>query len=67
MTLLRRLNLSPSVARTDDAVTLKIRDARADAPIAGKRTDLRVGSNYSWNRGAAWRTKNRLLEKQAQH
>jgi Protein of unknown function (DUF2380) len=54
------------ITRTDYAVTFKLRDARTGAPIAVEQTDLRIGANYSWNRGAAWLIKNRLLEKQAQ-
>jgi len=54
------------ITRTDYAVTFKIRDARTGASIAVEQTDLRIGANYSWNRGAAWLIKNRLLEKQAQ-
>ncbi len=54
------------ITRTDYAVTFKVRDARTGAPIAVEQTDLRMGANYSWNRGAAWLIKNRLLEKQAQ-
>jgi hypothetical protein len=54
------------ISRTDYAVTFKIRDTRTGAPIAVEQTDLRMGANYSWNRGAAWLIKNRLLEKQAQ-
>ena len=53
------------ITRTDYAVTFKLRDARTGAPIAVEQTDLRIGANYSWNRGAAWLIKNRLLEKQA--
>jgi hypothetical protein len=66
MTLLRWPNLSPSIASIDCAVTFKIRDARTDAPIAVEQTDLRIGANYSWDRGAAWLITNRFLEKQAQ-
>jgi hypothetical protein len=54
------------ITRTDYAVTFKLRDTRTGAPIAVEQTDLRIGANYSWNRGAAWLIKNRLLEKQAQ-
>jgi hypothetical protein len=54
------------ITRTDYAVTFKLRDTRTGAPIAVEQTDLRIGANYSWNRGAAWLVKNRLLEKQAQ-
>ena len=53
------------ITRTDYAVTFKLRDARTGAPIDVAQTDLRIGANYSWNRGAAWLIKNRLLEKQA--
>ena len=53
------------ITRTDYAVTFKLRDTRTGAPIAVEQTDLRIGANYSWNRGAAWLIKNRLLEKQA--
>jgi Protein of unknown function (DUF2380) len=53
------------ITRTDYAVTFKLRDTRTGAPIAIEQTDLRIGANYSWNRGAAWLIKNRLLEKQA--
>jgi hypothetical protein len=54
------------ITRTDYAVTFKIRDTGTGAPIAVEQTDLRIGANYSWNRGAAWLIKNRLLDKQAQ-
>ena len=53
------------ITRTDYAVTFKLRDARTGAPIDVEQTDLRIGANYSWDRGAAWLIKNRLLEKQA--
>jgi uncharacterized protein DUF2380 len=53
------------ITRTDYAVTFKIRDTGTGAPIAVEQTDLRIGANYSWNRGAAWLIKNRLLNKQA--
>ena len=54
------------ITRTDYAVTFKLRDARTGSVLAVEQTDLRIGANYSWNRGAAWLIKNRLLEKQAQ-
>jgi hypothetical protein len=53
------------ITRTDYAVTFKLRDAKTGAPIAVEQTDLRIGANYSWNRGAAWLIKSQLLEKQA--
>ena len=54
------------VSRMEYGVTFRLRDARTDALISVERTDLRMGANYSWDRGAAWLIKNRLLEKQAQ-
>jgi Protein of unknown function (DUF2380) len=54
------------ITRTDYAVIFKLRDARTGALISVGQTDLRIGANYSWNRGAAWLIKNRLLEKQAE-
>ena len=53
------------ITRTDYAVTFKLRDAQTGSPIDVEQTDLRIGANYSWDRGAAWLIKNRLLEKQA--
>jgi hypothetical protein len=54
------------VSRMEYGVTFRLRDARTGALISVERTDLRMGANYSWDRGAAWLIKNRLLEKQAQ-
>jgi hypothetical protein len=54
------------ITRTDYAVTYRIRDARTGAVIAVEQTDLRIGADYSWNRGAAWLIKNRLLKDQEQ-
>jgi hypothetical protein len=34
-------------------VTFKLRDVRIGAPIDVEQTDLRIGANYSWNRGGA--------------
>jgi hypothetical protein len=54
------------VSRMEYGVAFRLRDARTGELISVERTDLRMGANYSWNRGAAWLIKNRLLEKQAQ-
>jgi hypothetical protein len=54
------------VSRMEYGVTFRLRDARTGAVLAVEQTDLRMGANYSWGRGAAWLIKNRLLEKQAQ-
>jgi uncharacterized protein DUF2380 len=50
------------VARTEYAVTFKLRDARSGAIIAVRQTDLRMGANVAWSRGARWLIENRLLE-----
>lgn len=47
-------------------VGFQIRDARNGAVIFNKQTDLRMGANYSWDRGAAWLIKNRVLNGQDQ-
>ena len=56
--------------RRGDRLTLgrlsKDRDARTGALVSVQQTDLRIGANYSWSRGAAWLVKNRLLDTQAQ-
>jgi hypothetical protein len=52
------------VSRTEYAVTYKIRDARSGAIVAVEQTDLRMGANVAWSRGARWLIENRLLESQ---
>lgn len=54
------------ISRMEYGVTFRLRDAQTGKLVAVERTDLRMGANYSWNRGAAWLIKNRLLEKRAQ-
>jgi Protein of unknown function (DUF2380) len=54
------------ITRTDYAVTYKIRDARTGALISVEQSDLRVGADYSWNRGAASLIKSRLLKDEEQ-
>ncbi|MGA7806316.1 DUF2380 domain-containing protein [Bradyrhizobium sp.] len=54
------------ISRTDYAVSYRLRDAHSGAVIAVAQTDLRIGANYSWDRGAAWLIRHRLLEKAAQ-
>jgi hypothetical protein len=53
------------VSRMEYGVTFQLRDALTGKLLSVERTDLRMGANYSWDRGAAWLVKNRLLEKQA--
>jgi hypothetical protein len=49
------------ITRTEYAVTFKIRDARSGAIVAVEQTDLRMGANVAWSRGARWLIENRLL------
>ncbi len=54
------------ISRTEYTVRFQIRDARTGNVIFNKATDLRMGADYSWDRGAAWLIKNRLLASQDQ-
>lgn len=51
------------IGRTEYAVTYKIRDARSGALVAVEQTDLRMGANVAWSRGARWLIQRRLLER----
>ena len=42
------------ITRMEYAVTYKIRDARSGALVDVKQTDLRMGANVAWSRGARW-------------
>jgi hypothetical protein len=53
------------ITRTDYAVTFRLRDAHTGELISVGQTDLRIGANYSWDRGAAWLIERRLLAKQS--
>jgi len=48
--------------RMEYAVTYRIRDARSGTIVAVEQTDLRMGANVAWSRGARWLIQNRLLE-----
>jgi hypothetical protein len=48
------------ISMTEYNVTFQIRDARTGNIISNVQTGLRMGADYSWNRGAAWLIKNRL-------
>ena len=50
------------ITRMEYAVTYKIRDARSGALVDVEQTDLRMGANVAWSRGARWLIENRLLE-----
>ena len=41
------------ISRTEYAVQFHIRDAHTGAMILARQSDLRIGADYSWNRGAA--------------
>ena len=49
------------ITRMEYAVAYKIRDARSGALVDVKQTDLRMGANVAWSRGARWLIENRLL------
>jgi hypothetical protein len=49
------------ISRTDYVVQFQIRDARSGELLLARTTDLRVGADYSWDRGTAWLIRNRLL------
>ncbi len=49
------------ISRTEYAVTYKIRDIRSGAIVDTEQTDLRMGANVAWSRGARWLIQNRLL------
>jgi Protein of unknown function (DUF2380) len=49
------------VTRTDYNVTYTLRDAHSGKVIDVEQTDLRIGANYSWPRGAASLIRNKFL------
>jgi hypothetical protein len=51
------------ISRTEYAITYRIRDVRSGALVDTGRTDLRMGANVAWSRGARWLIQNRLLER----
>ncbi len=50
------------ISRMEYTVRFEIRDARTGAVLFNQQTGLRMGAIESWNRGAAWLIKNRLLQ-----
>lgn len=50
------------ISRTDYAVRFQVRDARTGALVLARQSDLRLGADYSWSRGAAALIKYRLLD-----
>ena len=51
------------ITRMEYAVTYKIRDARSGGLVDVQQTDLRMGANVAWSRGARWLIQQRLLER----
>lgn len=51
------------ITRTEYAVTYKIRDVRSGGLVDVQQTDLRMGANVAWSRGARWLIQRRLLER----
>src|SRR5215211_3772676 len=51
------------ITRMEFAVNYKIRDARSGALVDVQQTDLRMGANVAWSRGARWLIERRLLER----
>jgi hypothetical protein len=51
------------ISRTEYQVRFQIRDAQTGAILSDEDSGLRMGADYSWNRGAARLVKDRLLEK----
>jgi hypothetical protein len=49
------------ISRTEYAVTYTVRDIRSGAIVDTGQTDLRMGANVAWSRGARWLIQNRLL------
>jgi len=52
------------ISRTEYAVGVQVRNTRDGAVIFNKQTDLRMGANYSWNRGVSRLIQNTLLASQ---
>jgi hypothetical protein len=56
------VGLVTRISRTEYTVRFKIRDASTGNVVFNQQTGLRMGAIESWDRGAAWLIKNRLLE-----
>ncbi|GEP12640.1 DUF3280 domain-containing protein [Methylobacterium gnaphalii] len=54
------------MSRTEYQVTYTMREAGSGRILAVEQTDLRIGADYSWHRGAAWLIKNKLLAQSTQ-
>jgi uncharacterized protein DUF2380 len=50
------------ISRTEYTVRFQVRDARTGALVIARQSDLRIGADYSWNRGAAALIEGSLLD-----
>lgn len=50
------------ITRTEYVVSFQLRDAKTGDVLAHRESDLRMGANYSWSRGARGLIKTYLLE-----
>lgn len=50
------------ITRTEYVVSFQLRDAKTGDILAHRESDLRMGANYSWSRGAVSLIKAHLLE-----
>ncbi len=50
------------VSMTEYTVRIEVRDARSGKMVANLFTDLRIGADYSWQRGVRWLIENRMLQ-----
>jgi hypothetical protein len=50
------------ITRTEFVVSFRLSDAKTGAVLAYHESDLQMGADYSWSRGAARLIKDRLLE-----
>jgi hypothetical protein len=55
------LGIVTRITRTDYVVSFLIRDARTGAIILTRTSDLRIGADYSWDRGARALIRDHLL------
>ena len=51
------------ISRTEYTVAYRIRDAKSATLVSVAQTDLRMGANVAWSRGARWLIENRLLQR----
>lgn len=56
------LGIVTRITRTDYVVSFQIRDARTGAILLTRTSDLRIGADYSWDRGARALIRDHLLD-----